>query len=510
MPSPPVPVRSRVTRLVSRASGSTTSVLVIGLSSGVLYLVTYVAQRAIQHAGQGDKRGLPVFPLLLYVSATVCLFGLVTLLLYICRRQGLANRRATILAVAFPVAFDLLFLVAAPNFSIDLLSYITHGYIRVALHGNPYLVPSSAVAPTAMGPKLAAYGWLPIHPVSSYGPLWTDVEAAAVRLFDGVRAQMTALKVVVVASSLGSAALIWLILGQAGRELRLLGTLAYLWNPVIIVELAGEGHNDAIMLLFLLLGVGLALRRRMTSALSVTSLGVLTKYLPLLLVPLHIVLGWRTRRSVGQFLARVAMGVAISSVLGFVLFRPFWAGWHTLTGVRLNARAGDTGSTPTVLLDLLSRIIRPAVAKPMVAGLTGVALVAYVARQASKVSDESSLLQAAAWVALFYVLVSSPTYWPWYAVMPIALLALVPRGWFVPVLLAFSLGSRLAAPLDVMFVHGLISRRAFLLTTWITALGLPMLVAVRAYMSGPGAPAAGRTGPSSARFRSKRSETRGC
>jgi hypothetical protein len=43
---------------------------------------------------------------------------------------------------------------------------------------------------------------------------------------------------------------------------------------------------------------------------------------------------------------------------------------------------------------------------------------------------------------------------------------------------AVSVGSRLVAPLDMVFVHQLIDRRGYLLLTWLVALGLPLLLLV--------------------------------
>ena len=60
--------------------------------------------------------------------------------------------------------------------------------------------------------------------------------------------------------------------------------------------------------------------------------------------------------------------------------------------------------------------------------------------------------------------------------LPVALLALTPHGLPVQLLVAVSLGSRLVAPLDMVFVHQLIDRRVYVLVTWVVALGLPLLV----------------------------------
>ena len=101
-----------------------------------------------------------------------------------------------------------MWILAPPSLSIDLLSYISHGYIGSVQDANPYVVPSSAVAATAIGPELASYGWKPAHPVSPYGPVWTHLEVGVVALSQGVRAQMVVLKLIVVVFSLGSAALL--------------------------------------------------------------------------------------------------------------------------------------------------------------------------------------------------------------------------------------------------------------------------------------------------------------
>jgi hypothetical protein len=267
-----------------------------------------------------------------------------------------------------------------------------------------------------------------------------------------------------------------MILGRVRPELRLLGTLAYLWNPMILVELAGDGHNDALMVFFVLLALFLTIRGRVSSGLVAMSLGVLTKYVPLWLVPPQAVYLWRTRRSTWRFARDVASGAAIAVLLSVALFVPLWAGAGTFRGLWLSGRPGNTGSTQTVLIEVLSRLLPVRAAETLVYGLLVAGFAAYLWARSSSVSDAESLLRSCASVAAAYVLFVSPVYWPWYVVLPVALMALVPTGVFLPLLVAISLGSRLVAPLDVLFVHGVIGRPAFLLVTWIGGIGLPLIV----------------------------------
>ena len=245
---------------------------------------------------------------------------------------------------------------------------------------------------------------------------------------------------------------------------------------MILVELAGDGHNDALMAFFVLLALFLTIRGCTSSGLVAMSLGVLTKYVPLWLVPPQAVYLWRTRRSTLRLARGVASGAAIAVLLTAALFVPLWAGAGTLRGLWLSGRPGNTGSTQTVLIEVLSRLFPARAADPLVYGLLVAGFAAYLWTRSSSVSDVESLLRSCASVAVAYMLFVSPVYWPWYAVLPVALMAIVPTGVFLPLLVAISLGSRLVAPLDVMFDHDVIGRPAFLLVTWVGAIGLPLIV----------------------------------
>jgi hypothetical protein len=449
--------------------------VLIGVASGLLYAVLLGTQRAMQraHSIEGVELQLQTG---LYLLATLGLFALYVLLLLMCRGGAFGTRRARILAFGFPVVFNVLLALVPPSLSIDLLSYISHGYIKSALSGNPYVDPSSIVAHTPFGAELLRHGWRPVHPVSPYGPLWTHLETTIVQMFEGVRGQLLAFKLVLVVSSLGSALVIWRILGRVRPELQLLGTLAFLWNPMIVVEVAGEGHNDAMMVLFVVIALLLTIQGRALSGLVAMSLGVLVKYLPLLLVPPQAVYLWRTRRNTRHFAMQVASGAAIAAMLAAALFAPLWAGADSLKGVWLSGQTGQTGSTTTLLIDGLSHVLPASAAEPVVFLLLVAGFAAFVWARAASVTDADTLLRSCASVALAYMLFVSPMYWPWYGVLAVALMALVPTGVFLPLLVTVSFGSRLVAPLDVLFVHEVIGRRGFLLLTWAGAVGLPLVV----------------------------------
>src|SRR5215207_2480359 len=231
----------------------------------------------------------------------------------------LGNGRARTLALLFPVLFNAGLLLGDPYQSIDTLTYVAHGYMGNLPGVNPYVTTASQVVHTDFARQLAPFGWLPVHGLSPYGPLWTYLEIAAFKVGGDVLATLLLLKTMVVAASLGSAALIWKILGRVRPEDQLLGTLVYLWNPVIVVEFAAKGHNDALMILCLLASLALCVSGRPALSMVASVLGVLVKYVPLIFLPAQLIYLWHTRQSRSRLALYLMLGFLIGGALAVLL-----------------------------------------------------------------------------------------------------------------------------------------------------------------------------------------------
>lgn len=145
----------------NRRDGELRRVALIGLLSGALYIVVYLAQRAIflnglvLDIGGVVRRGMPQDAGRLrleagaYSGATVLLFVLYAWLLRLGRRDALRSSRARTLALAFPILFNLGLLIGRPYLSIDIFSYMAHGYLGTTPGYNPYLNAAREVVDTA-------------------------------------------------------------------------------------------------------------------------------------------------------------------------------------------------------------------------------------------------------------------------------------------------------------------------------------------------------------------------
>ncbi len=149
-------------------------VVLIGLLTAVLYLLVYFIQGAIFSNGltmqvmgalvqvyPGDGFRL-LFQIIVYYGATVGLFVLYIWVLVLCRRGRLQNLRVRNLPLLFPIVFNVGLLTGRPHLSIDVFSYLAHGYLgklpdtnpRVSFNPQRHLNSTSALC----CPKIAPSG----------------------------------------------------------------------------------------------------------------------------------------------------------------------------------------------------------------------------------------------------------------------------------------------------------------------------------------------------------------
>ncbi|QJD81226.1 DUF2029 domain-containing protein [Spirosoma rhododendri] len=215
------------------------------------------------------------------------------------------------------ILFRLALLVMTPNLSDDYARFLWDGHL-VANGYNPYeYLPSqflgtsmaaSAGLTDALFQRLNSPDYFSVYP-----PLTQVLFGVAAGLFpgDGLGA-IVALRVPILLAEFGT---LWLLV----RLLRRFGmnpnrALLYGLNPLVILELTGNLHFEAVMIFFVLLAVWLFTQQRRIAASVVLALGIATKLLPLLLFPLLIRrLGWKR-------------GLAYASLIGgliALLFTPF-------------------------------------------------------------------------------------------------------------------------------------------------------------------------------------------
>ena len=90
-----------------------------------------------------------------------------------------------------------------------------------------------------------------------------------------------------------SAGVVAAILRRQAPERALAGVVLLAWNPVVLVETLGQGHNDIAMVFWVLAAAWALIGGRYTLAILALVLGALVKFLPVLMLPAALAIAWR-------------------------------------------------------------------------------------------------------------------------------------------------------------------------------------------------------------------------
>jgi alpha-1,6-mannosyltransferase len=223
--------------------------------------------------------------------------------------QTKATRTTTILLVFAAIAFRAPLWPMEPTLSDDLQRYRWEGKVQAA-GWNPYAIAPNDTRLAELRDRY--YEIMPGRELPAIYPPATELLFHATwKFFPGP----TAFKMPFgVADVLVLLLLAWIFRREADRDFRL---AIYAWNPLVIVEFAGSGHNDVLALLGIV--GGLALVKKWPAIASVpVALGALAKVFPALLLPVWIRrAGWPGKRA--GWLAAALAGAATLAVLA-----PYW------------------------------------------------------------------------------------------------------------------------------------------------------------------------------------------
>jgi hypothetical protein len=444
----PTPDRGRLTA-PSRPSAA--AIAGLGALTGGLYAVVHVTQSGLLSLTPGTPFPQPrvwndpadsVELLRLIAGYTIAILGLLLVYdrLLQWSRAGGWSRYSMGLALGMPVLVYVGLWLGMPYFSTDLLKYVSFGYVASLPGGNPYWQESSTILPTAFGQQLAGLGWQG-GPLTPYGPVWTILSTAAVRLGGDAIVSAWIVKGLVGASTLGTAAAGWWLIGAVDARARMTAALAVLWNPALALLLGSEGHVDGLMLFVTVLSLALSVRQVVVGGWLVQVAAALTKYATIVLLPLQITYWWRTRADRRVLVVQLLVAATLGIILAVVLYAPYWIGVNVFLGTGALGRGEPIAHRFDMFTALLS------VAKFAVVAIA-------IAIGMWHASTPARLLEACAGVALVVLVVAPERFYPWYVCVPLGLMALVPGPrwrWF---LLAVSGCVLLASPIQALSFGG--------------------------------------------------------
>jgi alpha-1,6-mannosyltransferase len=214
-----------------------------------------------------------------YFMASLTLAGIAYLLAI---REFFASprfsRRVVVIGLVLAAVWHIEFLRVPPGADDDVHRYVWDGRLQ-RLGYNPYIVVPSD--PAVKGLHTPETRNLNNPDLPSPYPAGAQLFFRAVT---SIQESTFALKVAFVLCELAIVlVLLDLLRGKQGAHL----VLAFAWNPLLAIEVAGSGHIDIVgALLLLVSGAALVRRWRATAAVAF-GLAVAVKFLPVVLLPLY-------------------------------------------------------------------------------------------------------------------------------------------------------------------------------------------------------------------------------
>jgi hypothetical protein len=243
-----------------------------------------------------------------------------------------SKRRYLVLLLGGAFLFSLTLLLQPKLFSDDIFTSIFSGRILTIYHADPL---NTAPMQFPSDPYL---NWVVAgrNTPNIFGPLWLCLASVLVSLGRGAVETLLLFKGIAMLSHLLNCVLVWSILGKIAPSRRVQGTLLYAWNPLALIELAGSGHGEGVLMFLLLCATWLSLRKALWSqgaTLIMFGLAISTNLITLLLVPLYIWFGVRTERYVSHAFWSFCWHALLVLIPALLIWLPFWRGAATFFAV---------------------------------------------------------------------------------------------------------------------------------------------------------------------------------
>jgi len=332
-------------------------------------------------------------------------FGCYLLALWLIRRFEKKGAAPFLLILGVAVVARWILFGTTPTLSDDIYRYRWDGRVQAA-GIDPYAYPPNDPALAFLRDEQSAHINFP-HLRTVYPPM----TQAAFRLGASLGETLTAQKLVFLSAELLTVLSLLVILRRRGRSP--LWLAAYAWHPLVVLEIAGSGHNDALGVAMLWLGIAAWEARAWGGSALAWAAAFLSKFGSIVMAP-----WWWCRRAARPWLvAFLFLGLVPLALRPTVVS----ALTESLSAMTMRFEANSS-----IYLLLAGLVHHAGLARILVAGLWLAVVIWWAKREADPVRYVLIVMGAAALL--------SPVAHPWYLVWLIPCFCL----WRVPMFMALS------------------------------------------------------------------------
>lgn len=320
------------------------------------------------------------------------------------------------------ILFRLLLVFSVPNLSDDVYRFIWDG--RLAANGiNPFShLPVDVMQRQALPGitrelyfKLNSPQYYTVYPPVLQGLFWLSAKLCPVNVFDAI----VFMKGMIWTVELATLFVIIQLLKKLLLPMHL--SLLYILNPLVITELTANAHFDGVMILFVLLSFLFLLQYNWPSSAVCLAVGIATKLLPVLFLPLIIhKLGWKTG-------LKYLLFAGLTTVIFFALVFDVPTISHLLMSVDLFMRQFEFNASLYYVVRYIGEVIKGyntiAIAGPALL-ISSAIIILLISFKEKHLSWQSFFIRALFIASAWFLF--STTVHPWYICLPVALSVFTP------------------------------------------------------------------------------------
>jgi len=300
------------------------------------------------------------------------------------------SRRVLVIGVVLAAAWNIAFLRVRSGADDDIHRYVWDGRLQ-RLGYNPYLVVPSD--PAVQGLHTPETRNLNNPDLPSPYPAGAQLFFRAVT---AIQESTFAFKVAFVVCEFAVVFVLLGVLCRTGQGAHLV--LAFAWNPLLAIEVAGSGHIDIVGALLLVVSVAALLRRWRATAAVALGLAIAVKFLPVVLLPLY----WKRVR---------IRDAALAAAVVVLLYLPFLSHGHIPIGSLGTYVQSFRFNSP--VFAMLARVAPPQLLAGL-AVLAGIVTATWLRRDAAhELSPDAFAWPMFAW-PMAVSLLCAPAVFPWY------------------------------------------------------------------------------------------------
>lgn len=360
-----------------------------------------------------------------YVGGMMALFLLYLLALR--ASQHLPTERTLPIVLAAGALMGLGMYSLYPVNAIDMFLYAARSRLWSSYGVNPSAVPFNRFPGDAWNAYITG-DWA--ARVSPYGPLWNLIAAPITALAgDRILVALVGFKLLMAACVLAGGWAIARARAASGLGAAAAGALFYIWNPLVLWEGIGNGHNDVVLMLPLLLAFYAWAARRDKLVIPLLIVAAMIKYVTLPLLPLAAIAIWRRPENRAARGAIAAWSAGLSALALVAALFPFYDLRAIVSSVREQDTIFYTSPAAAAIALLGGRYGHDLVAN-WATGIGRALLLLALLWQAARVWRAPDQLPRACFELMFVLLlVAMPSARSWYLIWLAGLAALLPWGW---------------------------------------------------------------------------------